>query len=162
MSVPDISMIVERKVAAIGMEMKSRAVRGSQALNNAEIYVLTGGRGGRAYKKPGTYGKEASPATKELLDDYGHRLEGGQLYRASAPGEVPAVRSGTLWRSFEPVASSAGGGSLSVKASIESNLNYAGYLENGTIKMAARPYVEKIKQEALPEVAAIFNEPYNV
>lgn len=105
MSVPDISMIVERKVTAIGKEMKSRAVRGSRALKSAETRVLRGQKNGRVYKK--SYKKTH--------------------YTASAPGEVPAVRSGTLWRSFDPVGNSTGGSPLSVKISIESNLHYAGY-----------------------------------
>lgn len=140
MSVPDISMIVERKVTAIGKEMKSRAVRGSRALKSAETRVLRGQKSGRVYKK--SYKKTH--------------------YTASTPGEVPAVRSGTLWRSFNPVGKTTGGGPLSVEISIESNLHYAGYLEHGTSKMAARPYVEKIKQEALSEVTSIFGAPYNV
>ena len=43
-------------------------------------------------------------------------------------------------------------------AYIESQVPYAGYLENGTSKMAARPYVEKIKEKALPEIESIFSE----
>jgi len=41
---------------------------------------------------------------------------------------------------------------------ITSGMGYAGYLEHGTRKMAARPYVEKIKQTALPNITAIFAE----
>ncbi len=41
---------------------------------------------------------------------------------------------------------------------ITSWMYYAGYLEDGTRKMAARPFVEKIQQAALPEVASIFSE----
>ena len=33
-----------------------------------------------------------------------------------------------------------------------------GYLEHGTRKMAARPFVDKIQQTALPNVMAIFAE----
>ena len=35
---------------------------------------------------------------------------------------------------------------------------YLFYVENGTSKMAARPYVEKIKEKALPEIESIFSE----
>lgn len=141
MSVPDISVMVADKVTKIGVEMKSRAVRGSRALKNAELHILRGQRSGRVYRKPNT--KRAK-------------------YTASAPGEPPAARSGALYRSFRPVSNTQGSGPLSVKISIESNLHYAGYLEDGTKKMAARPYVEKIKQEAEPEITAIFSAPYNV
>ena len=133
MSVPDISVMVADKVTKIGVEMKSRAVRGSRALKNAELNVLRGQRGGWVHRK--AYTKRAT-------------------YTASAPGEPPAARTGTLYRSFRPVGNTQGTGPLSVKISIESNLH--------TRKMAARPYVEKIKQEAEPEITAIFSAPYNV
>ena len=143
MSVPDISVEVAKKVKAIGVEMRSRAVRGSRALKKAELQVLRGQRGGRRYKK----------AHKKTH------------YTASAPGEPPAVRSGKLCSSFRPSAKTYGnpfGGAASVYVSIETDTRYAGFLQDGTSKMAARPYVEKIKQEALPEVTRIFSEPYNV
>ena len=34
------------------------------------------------------------------------------------------------------------------------------YLENGTKKMAARPFVDKIKEKATPEIEKIYKEPY--
>ena len=139
MSVPDISVEVAKKVTAIGQEMKSRATRGSRALKNVELQVLRGQRGGRSYKK--SFKKSS--------------------YTASAPGEPPAVRSGKLRSSFRPVAGSSGG-ALSVKVAIETDTHYAGYLEHGTSKTAARPYVEKIKQKAEPEIKSIFGAPYNV
>lgn len=139
MSVPDISVEVAKKVTAIGQEMKSRATRGSRALKNAELQVLRGQRSGKVYKKP-------------------HK---GTRYTASAPGEPPAVCSHTLRPSFRPVAGTSGG-PLSVKVSIETATHYAGYLEHGTSKMAARPYAEKIKQKAEPEIKSIFGAPYNV
>ena len=41
---------------------------------------------------------------------------------------------------------------------IESGMGYAGYLEHGTRKMAARPFVDKIQQEAMAKIRAIFEE----
>lgn len=143
MSVPDISVEVAKKVTAIGVEMRSRAVRGSRALKNAELQVLRGQRGGKVYKKP--YKKTH--------------------YTASAPGEPPAARNGDLRKSFRPTAKTYGnpfGGAASVYVSIETDKHYAGFLEDGTRKMAARPYVEKIKQQAEPEITSIFGAPYNV
>lgn len=143
MSVPDISVEVAKKVTAIGEEMKSRAVRGSRALKNAELKVLRGQRSGKKYKKPF---KSTS-------------------YTASKPGEPPAVRTGKLRNSFRPTARTFDnpfGGAASVYVSIETDTHYAGYLEDGTSKMAARPYVEKIKQEAEPEITQIFSAPYKV
>ena len=99
MSVPDISVEVAKKVTAIGQEMKSRAVRGSRALKNAELQVLRGQRSGKyCYKH--------------------HHI-------ASAPGEPPAVCGGKLRESFRPVANSSGG-ALSVKVAIETDKHYAG------------------------------------
>ena len=43
---------------------------------------------------------------------------------------------------------------------LESGERYAGDLENGTPKMAPRPFVERIKAEAAPEIKKIYSEPY--
>lgn len=134
-----IKVEVEKKVKAIDKEMKARAVKGTLALKNAELRVLRGQRGGRKYKKSFK----------------------GSHYTASAPGEPPAVRTGNLRSSFRPIAEKKES-DLSVTIGIETQVEYAGYLEHGTKKMAARPYVEKIKQEALPEIKQIYGEPYNV
>ena len=45
-------------------------------------------------------------------------------------------------------------------AELESQESYAAHLENGTSRMAPRPFVEKIKQEATPEIQKIYSEPY--
>jgi hypothetical protein len=164
MSPVDINVLVEKKLKGIEKEVKSRAVRSSVELLNAERRVLKGQRSGRVYKKPGTYGKTRSKDTRNLLKEYGHKLRGGQLYRASAPGEPPARRTGALrlhWsRGIRKEASSVGNARFT--AYIKSNTPYAGYLEKGTNRMASRPYVEKIKQEAKPKIVRIFKEPYNV
>ena len=88
-----IRAAVREQVEGINRKVVSRGIRAVNALRNAELEVLKGQRSGRVYKKPGTYGR-ASKATKELMGDYGHKLIGGQLYRASAPGEAPARRTG--------------------------------------------------------------------
>ena len=67
----------------------------------------------------------------------------------SPPGSPPGVRSGNLRRNWNMSGSTV---------CITSGMGYAGYLEHGTRKMAARPYVEKIKQTALPNITAIFAE----
>ena len=71
----------------------------------------------------------------------------------SAPGQPPGVRSGDLRRDWTFITSDRVVG-------ISSETNYAGYLENGTYKMAARPYKQRIIDRALPEITAIFEEPY--
>ena len=65
----------------------------------------------------------------------------------SAPGSPPGVRSGNLRRNWNMYSSGGGGNGI-----------YSGYLEHGTSKMAARPYVEKIKETAMPEILALFSE----
>lgn len=73
----------------------------------------------------------------------------------SPPGSPPGVRSGTLMRSWVPYQSA--GGTTAIFGII-CGAHYAGYLEHGTSKMAARPFVEKIKQKAMPQVISIFSE----
>ena len=136
----DISAEASRKVKRIGNEMRSRLPRANRELKNTELRVLRGQRGGRRYKMP-------------------HKRS---TYTASAPGEPPAVRTGKLRSSFREVASGGSSSSLSVTAAIETDTNYARYLDEGTRKMAARPFKEKIKEEALPGIKKLFGEPYNV
>ena len=73
----------------------------------------------------------------------------------SSPGSPPGVRSGNLRRNWTMFATGGGG---SGTFGITSGMGYAGYLEHGTSKMAARPFVEKIKEEAMPQIQAIFGE----
>ncbi len=152
---------VSEMAADINRKVISRGTRAVNALRSAELRILKGQRSGRVYKKPGTYGR-ASKATKALQKDYGHKLRGGQLYRASAPGESPARRTGNLrlhWNG-QVKSDNLSGGGVSVIAELESQEAYAGILENGTSRMAARPFVEKIKEEAMPEIQKIYSEPY--
>jgi Bacteriophage protein of unknown function (DUF646). len=73
----------------------------------------------------------------------------------SAPGSPPGSRTGNLARNWT---STCQGGGCSMLVRITSGMYYAGYLEDGTWKMAARPFVEKIQDAALPEVRSIFSE----
>lgn len=118
----------------------SRGVRAVNAIRNAELEVLKGQRSGRVYRKP------HSKAT----------------YTASAPGEPPARRTGNLrmhWNGQVKSENSSGGG-VAIIAELESQEPYAGILENGSSKMAARPFTEKIKEKAMPEIQRIYGEPY--
>ncbi len=155
-----IRATVKGHVDSINRKVASRGMRAVNAMRNAELNVLKGPRSGRVYKKPGTYGKP-SKATRELMGDYGHKLRGGQLYRASAPGEAPARRTGNLRMHWNgQVKTDRSGGGITVTAELESQEPYAYNLENGTPRMAPRPFVEKIKQEAVPEIKKIYSEPY--
>lgn len=73
----------------------------------------------------------------------------------SEPGQLPGTVTGTLMRSWIPYHTEGGETGI---FGILSAAKYAGYLENGTYKMAARPYVNKIQEKALPKVTAIFAE----
>ena len=79
----------------------------------------------------------------------------------SAPGNPPGVRSGNLRSNWTgSVEGGGGGGLVSITPTITSNAHYAGYLEHGTSKMAARPFKDKIAEQALPGIRAIYSEPY--
>lgn len=140
---------VQKKVAEVNAQILSRATRTANALRNAELQVLSnaGGRGGKVYRKPNT--KRAT-------------------WTASAPGEPPALRSGTLRRSWRPVVTgSASGRGAMIVARLITGTKYAPYLEDGTEnkdgtqKMAARPFVNKIIETAKPEIMQIYSAPYS-
>ena len=118
-------------------ELPGRAVRASHELRKASREVLRGQRSGRVYRKPS-----------------------GGTYRASAPGEPPALRTGTLRRSWRPIQS----GEHGLDAAIESSVPYADYMENGTPggKIAPRPFAERIIEKARPKIEAIYDEPFDL
>lgn len=118
--------------------MSQRSILAAHELRNASLEVLRGHRSGRLYKRTG----------------YKRR------YRASAPGEPPAVRSGTLRRSWRPMQY----GPNHQNPAIESNVPYAGYMENGTPggKIAPRPYEKRILEKAMPRIREIYGEPYDL
>lgn len=131
---------VSEMTASVGIKVLSRGTRAVNEMRNAELEVLRGSRSGRRYRK------------------YPYR----SMYTASAPGEPPARRSGNLrlhW-SGDVEDGSSGSGNVYMTCVIESDEFYAGYLENGTRKMAARPFCDKIIEKSLPKVESIFNEPY--
>lgn len=140
----------------INRKVLSRGTRTVNALRSAELRVLKGQRSGQKYRKPYTGGK-----TKEERKKSGYKPP---MYTASAPGEPPARRTGNLrlhWNGQVKSKNSSGGG-ISVVAELESGEKYAAVLESGTKdgKLKPRPFVEKIKEEAMPEIKKIYSEPY--
>lgn len=63
---------------------------------------------------------------------------------ASAPGESPAVHSGNLTNSIVEIFPST------LEGLVGTPVEYAGYLEDGTDRMDARPLWERERKEALP------------
>jgi len=132
---------VNTSVEGIRHEVQARAYQAVNELRNASLYVLRGQRSGRIYRIPYTK----------------------KTYQASAPGEPPAVRTGMFRLSWGPRVTTTENG---VIAAIESDLMVGKYnlgelLEGGTKKMAPRPYKEAIKARALPQILAIYKQPYN-
>lgn len=61
-------------------------------------------------------------------------------------------------------ASAGNSGGVSINLELESmEKKYNSYMEHGTPggKIAPRPYVGRIKEKAMPDVAAIYSEPYS-
>lgn len=131
---------VSLKMEGISQEVERRGVLASGELRSASQVVLTGGRSGKVYRY------------------------GGGTYQASSSGEAPARRSGAFRESWvEKSEMEEGGG----RFGIESGLSVSGYLlgellENGTSRMGARPYKEKILERAMPKVLEIFGREYDV
>lgn len=84
---------------------------------------LAGSRAGKRYRVPGT----------------------NTFYTASAPGEMPAVRTGDLRSSYTLSPDNPSG--IKRQVHIGSPLEKAVWLEKGTSKMAARPHLRKTLEQ---------------
>ena len=116
-------------------ELYRRGVQITQVLRRTELEVLAGARNGIKYKS---------------LPN-----------RSSAPGEAPAAQSGKLRQEWDDITERQGNGHTSIVTSrITSTTPYAGYLEEGTERMAARSFVDKIIEKAEPEILEIARAPY--
>ena len=147
---------VEQIVENIKQEMERRSYLAANELRNSALQVLCGQRRGRRYKVPGTYRKQLDKATGKKRN--------GRYYTASAPGEPPAVRTGVFRMSWQPTAQVVYGSYIS---RIESDArtdneryNLGEILENGTSRMAPRPYVDRILEKSEPGIVKIYAEPY--
>lgn len=145
MSGIDLEKVAQRINDEVRQEVLARAYPASNELRSSADYVLRGQRTGRQYKIPNTK----------------------RTYTASAPGEPPAVRTGALrasWR-VSPASKMQGEG-LTVRPSIESVIPYVKYLEpqfgNGQPpkKVFPRPFADRIRERALPNIEKIYKRPY--
>ncbi len=135
-----LKIAVDDTVKKVNREAASRGMRAVNAIRNAELEVLRGKRSGRVYRKPHTKSH----------------------YTASAPGEPPARRTGNLrlnWNGTVESSSTCSG--LRVTAVLESQERYSTYLENGTRRMAPRPFKQPISEKAMPEIERIYHEKYD-
>lgn len=135
-----LKIAVDDTVKKVNREAASRGMRAVNAIRNAELEVLRGKRSGRVYRKPHTKSH----------------------YTASAPGEPPARRTGNLRLNWNgTVESSSTGSGLRVTAVLGSQERYSTYLENGTRRMAPRPFKQPISEKAMPEIERIYHEKYD-
>lgn len=118
---------------SIKREMARNGAMATNTLRNVELEVLSKGGSGKKYK----------------------RLPN----RSSAPGETPAPQSGNLRQDWNDETLIEGN---RVTSRLKSNVKYARWLEDGTKKMAKRPFVNPIKKKAEPEVVKIFGSDFEV
>lgn len=145
----DIKADVER-------QLEQRTYKAANELRNAALLVLRGQRSGRRYKVPGTYKlqKDKVTGTKKK----------GRYYTASAPGEPPAVRTGTFRNSWQPethVVFDTYIARISSDARTDNGRYILGeLLEDGTPTMDPRPHHDRIREKAEPNIVKIYNQPY--
>ena len=155
---PDVA--IEKAVENIRKQVKRRTYLAANELRNSALIVLRGQRHGRRYKIPGTYRRQRDKVTG--------KMKNGRYYTASAPGEPPAVRTGTFRNSWQV---SQGGvkelyGSYFARIESDARTDDGRYilgeiLEDGTSRMAARPYVEKTLEHAEKKIVRIYSQPYD-
>lgn len=100
---------------------------------------------GRFVRKGVAYiGGQVKTSMAEPKSGRTYRRGKSGVHVASAPGQSPAIDSSNLVGSIQEIFPST----LEGKAG--TNVEYAGYLEDGTDRMDARPVWEKTAEESLP------------
>lgn len=147
----EIKYIAEDIEDRILAHMMRAGTLSSNELKSASMHVLRGQRHGRRYNVPGTgrvtYNKRNKTA----------RISHTQ-YTASAPGEPPAVRTGAFRLGWNPQTKVEDGGKT-VISRLRNNQRVGRkqhllgeLLEEGTGRMAPRPYQEDVLSKALPKI----------
>ncbi len=154
------NVAIKDAVENVRKQVRRRTYLAANELRNSALIVLRGQRHGRRYKVPGTYRRQR--------DKTDGKMKNGRYYTASAPGEPPAVRTGTFRNSWQV---SQGGvkelyGSFIGRIESDARTDDGKYLlgeilEEGTSRMAPRPYVEKTLEKAEPKIFRIFSQPYD-
>ena len=152
-----LESIVGDITTEIQHQMASRSYQAANELRNSALMVLRGQRSGRRYKVPGTYRRQ-----RDKVDG---KMKNGRYYTASAPGEPPAVRTGTFRNSWQATARGPIFGSYISRIESDATTdngrhNLGEILENGTSRMAPRPYVDRILDDATPKIVKIYSKPY--
>lgn len=156
-----IPNVAKHVVTEVTIEAKSRAVRASNALRNAELKVLSGQRSGRVYRVPFTGPGQYVTKSGKI------KRKKPKFYTASAPGEPPAVRTGTFRRSWfvRPHATQTPKGTI-VHAAIVSQIRLAtgrtlaDTLEHGAPHLKPRPFTKRIQKMAMPNIIKIYRQKY--
>lgn len=139
-----IARKLEHVISHIRNQIGIRSVKASNELKNSVRFILYGRRHGRRYKNPST----------------------GKMYTASAPGEAPANRTGTLRLSYHSKTyAQRNGNNYEFHAVADSNYRVRDrllgqMLEQGTAKIRPRPFREAAIRRALPKVIEIYNRDY--
>ena len=153
---PSLEQIAETVTTQVKHEMERRSYLAANELRNSALMVLRGQRNGRRYKVPGTYRRQRDKVTGKMRN--------GRYYTASAPGEPPAVRTGTFRNSWQPEASVVYGSyiaRISSDVRTDNGQHTLGeILENGTGRMAPRPHHDRILEHAEPKIVRIYSAPY--
>lgn len=155
-----VDVAIADVVENVRSQVKRRTYTAANELRNSSQIVLRGKRSGRRYKVPGTYRRQR--------DKTDGKMKNGRYYTASAPGEPPAVRTGTFRNSWQVSQTAVREMFGSYIARIESDARtdngkylLGEILEDGTSKMAPRPYQDKVLEHAEPKIVRIFSEPYD-
>ena len=126
----DLEIAVKATVQEINAAAISRSTRALQIMRDVALKVLGQDGSGRVYRN-------------------GHV--------ASAPGQPPAPDTGSLRRNWQQMKLVSGnGGGVRIIMRMKSMMFYQQFLEFGTRKMAPRPHVDKIQNQAKPKIAALF------
>jgi HK97 gp10 family phage protein len=83
-------------------------------------------------------------------------LPGGKTHQASAPGEPPASNTGNLASSIQP--NYRIDTERTKQTDVVARANYAGFLEEGTSRMDARPFLAKALQKMRKKILAFIRK----